>query len=64
MMNGQTLQKAFVSLIGGAQAVYNASGLYSYRHADWLGSNRLAVSPSRTVLWDAAYAPFGETYNG
>jgi RHS repeat-associated protein len=63
-MNGQTLERAFVPLLGEAQAVYNSSGLYSYRHADWLGSNRLTVAAAnRFVLYDAAYAPFGETYN-
>src|SRR5664280_3760807 len=60
---GQTLQKAFVPLLGGAQAVYNGSGLQYYRHSDWLGSSRLAVKPDRTVYFDGAYAPFGEDYN-
>jgi hypothetical protein len=36
LMNGSTLTKAFVSLPGGAQAVYNTSGLQYYRHPDWL----------------------------
>ena len=63
LMNGQTLQKARVPLLGGAQAVYNASGLLYYRHSDWLGSSRLAVKPDRTVYFDVAYAPFGEDYN-
>jgi RHS repeat-associated protein len=62
LMNGSTLRKAFVGLPGGAQAVYNSSGLLFYRHPDWLGSSRLATTPSRTCYWDAAYAPFGENY--
>ena len=62
LMNGSTLTKAFVGLPGGAQAVYNSSGLLYYRHADWLGSSRLATTPSRTCYWDVAYAPFGENY--
>jgi RHS repeat-associated protein len=62
LMNGQTLTKAFVPLLAGAQAVYNASGLQYYRHADWLGSSRLATTPSRTSYSDIAYAPFGEPY--
>ena len=51
---------------GDYTAVYTstANGLDHYRHADWLGSNRLASSPSRTVLSTVAYAPFGETYVG
>ena len=64
IMNGATLQKAFIPLLGGAQAIYNTSGLSSYRHVDWLGSNRLTTSAiTRYALSDTAYAPFGETYN-
>jgi len=62
LMNGQTLSKAFISLPGGATAVYTASGLAYYRHADWLGSARLASTPSRGVYYDGAYAPYGESY--
>jgi len=62
LMNGQTLQKAFVPLPGGGQAVYNSSGLLYYSHTDHLGSTRLASTPSRTMYFDMAYAPFGETY--
>ena len=62
LMNGQTLSKAFLPLPGGATAVYTASGLAYYRHADWLGSARLASTPSRGVYYDGAYAPYGETY--
>ncbi len=62
LMTGQTLQKAFVPLPGGATAVYNSSGLAYYRHADWLGSSRLASTPSRGICSDTAYGPFGEPY--
>src|SRR5208337_63847 len=62
LMNGPTLQKAFVGLTGGATAVYTASGLDHYRHGDWLGSSRLATTPSRTMSFDVAYAPYGEDY--
>ncbi|MGA2300808.1 MAG: RHS repeat-associated core domain-containing protein [Candidatus Acidiferrum sp.] len=62
IMSGQTLQKAFIPLTGGAQAVYNASGLLYYGHSDHLGSIRLGSTTSRTVSFDLAYAPFGETY--
>ena len=58
LMNGSTFQKAFVPLPAGAQAVYNGSGLAYYRHADWLGSSRLASTPSRTLYYDGAYAPY------
>jgi RHS repeat-associated protein len=70
LMSGQTLQKAFVALPGGATAVYNSSGLAYYRHSDWLGSSRLATLPTQTnpavneVYYDGAYAPYGESYAG
>ena len=64
LMNGQTLQKAFVALPGGATAVYNSSGLSYYRHPDWLGSSRFAsYASTRTMYSDTSYAPFGEPYN-
>jgi RHS repeat-associated protein len=63
LMNGQTLQKAFVQLPGGATAIYNSSGLAYYRHSDWLGSSRLAATPTRTKYYDVAYAPYGESYD-
>jgi RHS repeat-associated protein len=63
LMNGQTLLKGFAPLPGGGTAVYTPSVLPAYyRHADWLSSSRLATTPSRTVYYDAAYAPFGEPY--
>ncbi|HYL85217.1 MAG TPA: RHS repeat-associated core domain-containing protein [Candidatus Angelobacter sp.] len=62
LMNGQTLQKAFVQLPGGGVAVYNSSGLLYYGHSDHLGSIKLGSTPSRTMYFDLAYAPFGEVY--
>jgi len=64
LMNGQSLVNAFVKLPGGARAVYGSSGLAYYRHADHLGSSRLATTPTRTKYYDVAYAPYGEDYNG
>jgi RHS repeat-associated protein len=66
-MNGSTVQKYFVPLAAGMQAVYTAAPPASvayYRHSDWLGTNRFASTPSGTVYFDGAYAPFGETYAG
>jgi RHS repeat-associated protein len=60
-MNAQTLLKAFVPLPG-AQAVYTSAGLAYYRHADHLGSSRLATTPSRTLYSSTADAPYGEPY--
>jgi RHS repeat-associated protein len=62
LMNGQTLQNAFVHLPGRATAVYTGNVLDHYRHSDWLGSARLGSSPTRTVVSTTAYAPFGESY--
>ena len=62
LMSGSTLQKAIVPLPGGAQALYNSSGLLYYGHSDHLGSIRLGSSSTRSVVFDMAYAPFGETY--
>jgi RHS repeat-associated protein len=58
--HGQTLVKAFVSLPGGAKAVYNSTGLAYYRHSDHLGSSRLASTSARGLYSSTAYAPFGE----
>ena len=62
LMNGSTVQKAFVPLTGGATAVYNSSGLAYYRHSDWIGSSRFASTPTRAMYSDGAYGPFGEAY--
>ena len=62
LMNGQTVQKAFVPLPGKAAAVYNSTGLDHYRHPDWLGSSRFASTSARGMYFDVAYAPFGEPY--
>src|SRR5208282_100100 len=50
---------------GGPTAVYasGTTGPIFYRHADWLGSSRLASTQSRTKYFDVSYAPFGENYN-
>ena len=62
LMSGSALQKGFVPLPGGSMAVYNSSGLAYYRHSDWLGSSRLASTPSRTIYSDSGTGPFGEPY--
>jgi RHS repeat-associated protein len=61
-MSGQTYQKGRVPLVAGAWARYLASGLAVYRHPDWLGSVRLSSTPSQTVYYDGARAPYGEPY--
>ncbi len=64
-MNGQTVSSYQVPMAGGVQAVYTAATPAQwayYRHADWLGSERMASKLNRTVQYDGAYAPFGESY--
>jgi RHS repeat-associated protein len=63
LIQSQTLAEARIGLPDGGKAVYNASGLVSFWHPDWLGTTRLRSSPTRTVLGDASTAPFGESYN-
>jgi RHS repeat-associated protein len=53
--------KSLVALPGGGVAAYTATGP-SYYHSDHLGSFRLGSTSTRTVAFDLAYAPFGETY--
>ncbi|HVA64799.1 MAG TPA: RHS repeat-associated core domain-containing protein, partial [Terriglobales bacterium] len=62
VMSGQTLGTAYVPLPGGGTAVYHGAALAYYRHADGLGSSRLASTPSRTLYSATAYAPFGEPH--
>jgi RHS repeat-associated protein len=62
VMSGQTMQQGFIPLPTGSTAVYTPAGLAYYRHADHLGSSRLAATPSRTLYSSTAYAPFGEAY--
>lgn len=62
ILNGQSYTTAFVPLGGGVMGVWSTSlGVY-IRHPDWLGSSRLASTLNRTILYDGAYAPFGEPY--
>jgi RHS repeat-associated protein len=60
-----TIQQLYVPLPGGTQAEYYSWGLSNYRHADWLGSDRLESSYTGNVAPtdDNAYAPFGEPYD-
>lgn len=62
ILNGQSYTTAFVPLAGGVMGVWSTPlGVY-IRHPDWLGSSRLASTLNRTILYDGAYAPFGEPY--
>jgi len=67
LMNGTTMEESFIPLPGGGTAVYTVTSngnVAYYRHADWLGSSRLASTPvtPTTVYADTEYAPYGESY--
>jgi RHS repeat-associated protein len=60
-MNSITQLQCYVPLPGGE---IMSPGPDTFWHVDWLGSVRLASSASqRTITFDRAFAPFGETYN-
>ncbi|HEV2112773.1 MAG TPA: RHS repeat-associated core domain-containing protein, partial [Terriglobales bacterium] len=64
--SGQSLAGVRIPLPAGGIAEYvlgNPTATISwYRHGDWLGSSRLATTPSRTKYFDSGYAPYGELY--
>jgi RHS repeat-associated protein len=59
----QCASSFYLPLPGGAAAFYDCTGLKRYRHADWLGSSRLSSTASRTLNYDGAYSPMGESYS-
>lgn len=60
--SGQSLINAIIPMTGGGKAIYNSAGLEWYRHPDWLGSVRIASTPSHCIFNDSGYSPFGEPY--
>ncbi len=66
VMNGiSALVKSFLPLPGGGEMVDTPGVLPAYyRHADWLGSSRLATTQLQAPYYDGAYAAFGENYAG
>lgn len=64
-INGSTQCASYfyLPLPGGTTAFYDCTGLKRYRHADWLGSSRLSSDTSRSVAYDGAYSPMGESYS-
>jgi hypothetical protein len=64
-MRGQSVTQYVAPLTVGMQAVYMAATPAApayWRHADWLGSSRIASKSDQTAYYDGAYAPFGESY--
>ena len=66
LMNGQTLFRERVPMLGGGRAVYTSgtSGptLLRYWHPNWQGSIPLGTNPNQTIFVDGAFAPYGEPY--
>ncbi len=66
IMNGQTASKIRISLPGGstAELIGSTGGITHILHADWLGSARISsLFHDRSMQYDTAYAPFGESYD-
>src|ERR1700690_4190489 len=63
VMSGQSVANLFLPLPGGTTAVYQAGLQFAWhRHADWLGSSRIASDSSHAIKYDDAYSPYGESY--
>jgi RHS repeat-associated protein len=62
-MSGNNVQNIFAPLTGGAKLEVKGT-TYLFHHKDWLGTSRFISSRgSRNLFFDAAYAPFGESYS-
>jgi RHS repeat-associated protein len=64
LMDGASHYGIDIPLPGGAEAVYNASGLQYLRHANWEGSAALSTTWGRTLASSDYYAPFGFDESG
>ena len=62
VLNGSSIIDVYVPLPGG-DTFHMVPGGQHFWHPDGLGSNRLSSSlQNRTVIYDRAFAPFGEVY--
>ena len=63
LMGGQNANTVRIPLPGGSTIEMLSGGNTHILHADWLGSSRLSTGYSnRQMAYDAAYAPYAETY--
>jgi RHS repeat-associated protein len=64
-MSGSNVQRIFAPLPGGGQLTVEVTpGNYLFHHKDWLGTSRfISARGSRSMYFDTAFAPFGETYS-
>jgi len=60
-MNGSAVQRYIGPMVAGMQGLYNGSGAWMFKHADWQGSSRFDAYGGGAA-YDRAYAPFGEVY--
>jgi RHS repeat-associated protein len=61
-MSGSTVNYLYIPVPGGGTVYKTGSATY-YQHKDWLGSARLESDVvNRTVIYDRAFAPYGEMY--
>ena len=64
LMNGQNTAAIRIPLPAGNTAEL-LGGAIHILHSDWLGGSRLSTSlGSRAMVYDTAYAPYGENYDG
>jgi RHS repeat-associated protein len=65
-MNGQAAMTIRIPLPGGSTAeLLGATGSNTHLlHSDWLGSARISADWDRQLVYDTAYAPYGESYDG
>jgi RHS repeat-associated protein len=62
-MSGNNVQNIFAPLTGGAKLEVKGT-IYVFHHKDWLGTSRfISYRGNRNLFFDAAYAPFGESYS-
>jgi len=63
-VHGQTFKRVYVPFPGGGYGVNDTNLGFHYRHMDWLGSERLGTTLSRTMDHANAFARYGEKYAG
>lgn len=66
MSGASTVTQSYIPLPGGLTMIATGAGGTGTRrieHRDWLGTGRLATTlTNRTVVYDRAFAPYGEVY--
>ncbi len=64
VLSGGTLIRLMTPLPGGGTGIYSGTApSFYYMHPDWLGSVRAILGTGGGLLYDGAYAPYGEIYS-